>query len=117
MKLLKIRIERLLATLFIPYAVINISKASKEMFISAIFIQALFFIVVYYGTRETRKAIIEDYKDGYLNEYIEDIERYIEPIKQLIKALNDTYKRIKKEDIRSKTNDQVKRCFKNITSM
>lgn len=103
MKLLELRIERVLACLFLPYAVINISKASKEMFLSAIVMQLLFFIAIYYGTRETRKAIIEDYKDGYLNEYIEEIETYIEPIKALLEAVKDAYKSIKKEAIKKQT--------------
>lgn len=103
MQILKLRIERVLATLFIPYAIINISKASKEMFITAIFMQALLFLLVYVGTKGTREAILEDLKDGELDEYIEEIKAYIEPIKELIEAVNDAYKSIKKEAIKKQT--------------
>lgn len=103
MRILKLRIERVLATLFIPYAIINISKASKEMFITAIFMQTLFFIAIYIGTKEARKTLIEDLKNGELDEYIEEVKAYIEPIKELIEAVNTAYKSIKKEAIKKQT--------------
>ena len=103
MQILKLRIERILATLFIPYAIINISKASVEMLITAIFMQTLFFIAVYIGTRETRKALIEDLENGELDEYIEEIKTYLAPIKALVEATNEAYKGIKKEAIKKQT--------------
>lgn len=99
MKILRIKTENILTFLLIPYAVVNISKASSEMLLSAIMIQALLIFATYYGTRETRKALIEEVKDGLLEELKEDLIESLEPIANFIRVVKD----IKKEVIRKQT--------------
>ena len=100
MNLLRIKIENILTFLLIPYAVVNISKASSEMLLSAIMIQALLIFATYYGTKETRKALILEVEDGLLEEIKEDLIESLEPLLDAIETLRKVVLSTKKEVIR-----------------
>lgn len=102
MKLLRIKTENILTFLLIPYAVVNISKASSEMLLSAIMIQALIILATYYGTKETRKTLIEEVNDGLLEELKEDLIESLEPLLDAIELTRQVVYSIKKEVIRKR---------------
>ena len=100
MKLLRIKTENILTFLLIPYAVVNISKASSEMLLASIIIQALLIFATYYGTKETRKALILEVKDGLLEEIKEDLIESLEPLLEALAITRQALLSIKKEVIR-----------------
>lgn len=100
MKLLRIKTENLLTFLLLPYSIINITKASSEMFIASIMMQLIILIGVYYGTKETRKALILEVQNGLLEEVKEDLIESLEPLLEAIETTRKVVKGIKKEVIR-----------------
>ena len=102
MKLLRRKTENILTFLLIPYAVVNISKASSEMLLASIMIQALLIFATYYGTKETRKALIEEVNDGLLEELKEDLIESLEPLLDAIELTRQVVYSIKKEVIRKR---------------
>ena len=102
MKLLKLKLENVLALLYIPTSLINITRSNNNFIVLSVMIHALIIIGVCYGIKEARKeAIIE------LSKHEAEIKEAIEDFKNSIAEIVQT----KKEAIRSKLNDQVKRCF------
>ena len=86
-KLFSVKYENILAIIYIPYMIINLSKASKEMFLVAIAMHLLLSLVLFYGIRITRKEALEEIKQG-IYEPIIDLEEISDYIKQVIITLN-----------------------------
>ena len=99
MKLLRIKIENILTFLIIPYSIINIAKASREMLLASIVIQALIIFATYYGTKETRKELIKDINDGLLEDIKENLIESLEPLLDAIEITRQVVYSIKKEVI------------------
>lgn len=56
-KLVCIKTENILILLYIPYMIINISRATQDFIIIALMMHLLLSIAVYYSIRETRQDL------------------------------------------------------------
>ena len=83
MRLLRIKHENILALFYIPLAVVNITRASENMFLIAIAMQVLLFSGVYYGIRETRHELIADIKAGEYDDIIEEFNEMLETFRSI----------------------------------
>ena len=70
------------------------------MLLASIMIQALLIFATYYGTKETRKALILEVEDGLLEEIKEDLIESLEPLLDAIAITRQAVLSIKKEVIR-----------------
>ena len=112
MKLLRVKTENLLALLYLPIGIINITKVRADFIIIAILMQFLLIAVLFYGIRETRHELIRDIKAGEYEEELETIKNAIATIRRIKGTIATKLEDIKKRSYRKQTkNDQVKRCF------
>lgn len=95
-KLFSVKYENILAILYIPYMIINLGKASNEMFLIAIAMHLLLSLVLFYSIRTTRKEALEEIRHG-IYEPIFDLEEISDYIKEFIITLNKMKKCIIKE--------------------
>ena len=96
MRLLRIKHENILALFYIPLAVVNITRASENMFLIAIAMQVLLFSGVYYGIRETRHELIADIKAGEYDDIIEEFNEMLETFRSIKLKLAKVFNSIKK---------------------
>ena len=96
MRLLKIKHENILALIYIPYAVINLSRASENMFLVAIAMQVLLFSGIYYAIKTTRKEIIADIKAGEYDDLIAEYNEMLERFRNLHRKVAHVFNSIKK---------------------
>lgn len=96
MRILKLKIENLLTLFYIIVSLINIYKTNNDMLLTSIALHLIIVFIVYYGVKETRKAIIEDIKDGLLEDLNDNLLESLEPLTSLIELLKDAVYNIKK---------------------
>ena len=96
MKLLRIKHENILALIYIPLAVVNITRASENMFLIAIAMQVLLFSGIYYGIRATRKEIIADIKAGEYDDLIAEYNEMLETFRSIHRKVANVFNSIKK---------------------
>ena len=102
MKLLRVKTENLLALLYLPIGIINITKADADFIIIAILMQALLIAGLFYGIRETRHELIRDIKAGEYEEELEAIKNAIATFRRIKGTIATKLEDIKKEVIGSK---------------
>lgn len=101
MKLLQVKTENLLAILYLPIGLINIFKANTDFLLSAIMMQALLIIGLFYGIRETRHELIREIKAGEYEEELEQIKEAIATFRRIKDTIANKLEDIKKEVIGS----------------
>lgn len=97
MKILRIKTENILTLAYIPVAIINLTKANSEMLLLAIMMQLLLLSGLFYGIRTTRHELIADIKNGDNDDLIEEIETYLDAVRNFFKNAYKVYEGIKKE--------------------
>ena len=102
MKLLKIKVENVLALLYLPLGISNITKANADYLLLSIIMQATLIGGFILAVKIGRHELIRDIKEGYYNEEIEELEKAIASFRRTKGTIENAFKRIKKEVIGSK---------------
>lgn len=117
MTIFKLKLENLLAFVYIPFAIINTAKANSNMFLEALFLQAILIGGLFYSIRITRRTFLEEIKNGEYDFIIDAYKNFIRALKNTKQSFAYAFKNTKKRSYTIATkNDQVIRCLKNITS-
>lgn len=95
-KLYSVKYENILAMIYLPYMIINLFKANKDMFLIAIAMHLILSLGLYYSVRIARKEALQEIKQG-IYEPLVDLEEISEDIKQLVRNIDKLKKGIKKE--------------------
>jgi len=91
--LLRIKYENILAFMYIPYLIINLCKANKDMIVLALLIHLTMLIGLYYVIKTMRKETLQELRNGtYESFIIEDIIEIINNIKSALKTIKKANK-------------------------
>lgn len=102
MKLLKIKVENVLALLYLPLGISNITKANADYLLLSIIMQAILIGGFILAVKVGRYELIRDIKEGYYNEEIAELKKAIASFRRVKRTIAKTLTGIKKEVIGSK---------------
>lgn len=88
-KFYSIKYENILAFLYVPYLIINTSKANVDMILLALFSHIITLLGIYFTIRVSRREALEELKNGTYESFI------LEDILIILKNINNTIKGLK----------------------
>lgn len=113
MTIFKLKLESILALVYIPFAIINTAKTNSNMFLEAMFLQVLLISGLFYSIRITRRTFLEEIKNGEYDFIIDAYKDFINALQNIKQKLAYAFKDTKKRSYTIATkNDQVIRCLK-----
>lgn len=100
-KIISIKTENIILLLYIPYMIINLSKANTDLFMVAIAMHLMLSVAIHYSIRETRQEI----KDYIFN--LEPIRLNIPNKKELLSKVFNKYQPQQLLNIRPFLNNSI----------
>ena len=102
MKILRIKLENVLALLYLPIGITNITRANADYLLLSIMMQAILIVGFIVAVKVGRYELIRDIKEGYYDEEIAELKKAIASFRKVKKTIANTLTGIKKEFIGSK---------------
>ena len=77
MKILRIKLENVLALLYLPIGITNITRANADYLLLSIMMQAILIVGFIVAVKVGRYELIRDIKEGYYDEEIAELKKAI----------------------------------------